>query len=58
MYQIRFTNDGKPPKGPIAEGGGLSNLRRSAEDAGGQMQTIGSPVFALILNLTGKETKQ
>lgn len=58
MYQIRITNDGKPPKGPIAEGGGLSNLRRSVEDAGGQMQTIGSPVFALILNLPGKETKQ
>ena len=46
-----FTNDGRPPEGPIKEGGGLSSLRRSVENAGGEMSVFEAPRFTLVLNL-------
>lgn len=55
VYTVTITNNGEPPKEKITEGGGLSNLRRSVEAAGGEMYLSHKPVFALILNLPGKE---
>ncbi len=53
---VTITNNGEAPAGPIAEGGGLSALRRRVEAAGGEMHLSHSPAFALILNLPTKET--
>lgn len=55
IWNITITNNGEAPKGKIIEGGGLSNLRKSVETAGGEMNISHSPVFALILNLPRKE---
>ena len=51
--EIRITvrNNGKPPKGPIAESGGLLSLRRMVEAAGGEMTVESSPEFRLILQI-------
>lgn len=55
IYTVTITNNGRPPENPIVEGGGLSNLRRRVESAGGEMYLSHSPSFALILNLPRKE---
>lgn len=55
IYHITITNNGETPKGKIVEGGGLSNLRKIVEAAGGEMDISHSPVFALILNLPRKK---
>ena len=55
IWHITITNNGQAPKARIVEGGGLSNLRKSVETAGGEMDISHSPVFALILNLPRKE---
>ena len=55
IYTVTITNNGEPPKHRIVEGGGLSNLRRSVEAAGGEMYISHSPAFALILSLPRKE---
>ena len=49
----RFTavNNGAPPKGPIAESGGLLALRRGVEALGGTMQTGYEPAFSLTICL-------
>ena len=44
---FRITNNGKPPKAPVAESGGLLSLRRSVEEAEGTMTVESSPVFIL-----------
>ena len=44
-----FTNNGRPPAGPIAETGGLAALRRTVEAAGGSMTVESAPAFRLIL---------
>ena len=41
------TNNGKPPKGPVIESGGLLSLRRSAEEANGRMVVESEPAFKL-----------
>ena len=46
---IRYTNDGSPPTGPVAEGGGLSTARRKIEAAGGQMKIEAEPRFMLTI---------
>ena len=46
-----FTNDGRAPESAIAEGGGLSSLRRSVESAGGSMRVESAPRFRLTLEL-------
>lgn len=53
-YIAEFTNDGKKPSAPITEGGGLSNLRRQVERAGGTMETRFEPEFSLILKVPKK----
>lgn len=50
-FSVKITNNGKPPRMPVAEGGGLSNLRRRVESMGGQMNIIGIPCFVLHLSL-------
>ena len=47
----RFANDGDIPSGPVAEGGGLSALRRKTELVGGRMTVETAPAFALVLEV-------
>ena len=47
--EIVITNNGKPPKGEIAESGGLLSLRRSVEEAGGTMTVKSQPEFMLTI---------
>ena len=47
LASITIRNNGRPPKGPIAESGGLLSLRRSAEAAGARMTVESQPAFAL-----------
>lgn len=42
-----FTNNGAPPDGPVAEGGGLSAVRRKTEQMGGTMTICTSPSYVL-----------
>ena len=48
---VTITNDGKPPRTPIDESGGLLSLRRSTEAAGGTMIVESTPAFALTICL-------
>ncbi len=57
-YRISITNDGLPPAGRIREGGGLSALRRSVEDAGGSMRILDDPGFELLLELPEADAEQ
>ena len=49
-YQVRITNDGKPPVKNAKEGGGLSALRKAVEAEQGTMKTFFEPAFYLFLN--------
>lgn len=51
MHTVVITNNGRPPKGEIIEGGGLSTLRASVEKAGGEMQLQSRPVFSLTVKI-------
>ena len=44
---VTIANNGKPPKGPIVESGGLKAIRRLTEEAGGTMQVRSLPAFQL-----------
>lgn len=46
---MTVTNNGRPPKEPLAESGGLLSLRRNVEAAGGQMLVQSLPAFSLTL---------
>lgn len=48
---VAITNNGDAPQREIAEGGGLSGLRRQTERAGGVMTVTGLPRFQLTLTL-------
>ena len=48
---IEIENDGESPKKPIIEGGGLGNLRRMVQGAGGIMDIQSRPVFKIKLEL-------
>ena len=48
---IVVTNNGKIPDGDIAEGGGLSTLRRRVERAGGTMRVDARPCFRLTVTV-------
>ena len=50
-WSVRITNNGRPPRGPVTESGGLLSLRRHTEAAGGAMTVESSPAFALVLRL-------
>ena len=55
MLQVRFCNNGNPPKQKITEGGGLGALRLQVEEAGGSMQILSIPQFVLILSIPEDE---
>lgn len=46
-YAVTLTNNGNLPDSEVKEGGGLSSLRRVAENAGGQMTITSVPKFSL-----------
>ena len=50
-FHMTLTNNGKPPKRPVVESGGLLALRRSVEGAGGQMLVQSLPTFSLMLSI-------
>lgn len=52
---VKLTNNGIPPAGAICETGGLLNLRRTVETAGGTMKTEATPRFLLWIELPGGE---
>lgn len=52
---IEIENDGESPKKPIIEGGGLGNLRRMVQGAGGIMDIQSQPVFKIKLELQQEE---
>ena len=56
-YILRFTNNGNPPKWGVKESGGLGNLRRLAERAGGGMKIQSLPHYMLTLRLPKKRRK-
>lgn len=49
--KLKITNNGAPPEGEIAEGGGLSALRRRIEKGGGTMEIKSFPFFELCVTL-------
>lgn len=48
-WEMRFTNDGAVPTGPVTEGGGLSALRHKARSIRADMMVESADIFALIL---------
>lgn len=50
-WTAELTNNGAPPQEPVAEGGGLSGLRRRVESAGGTMEIRSLPAFALTVTI-------
>ena len=48
-YAVTLTNNGNLPDSEVKEGGGLSSLRRVAENAGGQMTITSVPKFSLAI---------
>lgn len=46
-----ITNDGVLPEGAIAEGGGLTALRRSLESRGGTLKIDSAPVFKMTVTI-------
>ena len=48
--RVEITNNGRMPLTPVLEAGGLSNLRRMVERAGGNMTIESSPQFLLRLD--------
>lgn len=55
MLSVRIENNGIQPKGDIVEGGGLSDLRRRIEKAGGSMNIQSRPIYRLTITLPRKE---
>ena len=58
VLTAELTNSGKPPQGPIRETGGLLDLRRTVEKAGGNMTTEAAPRFLLRVELPEGGTDQ
>lgn len=48
---VEIRNNGKQPEQPVWEGGGLTNLRRRIEAAGGTMRIQSLPEFALCIEI-------
>ena len=61
IFEVKSTlvvwieNNGKPPERKVVEGGGLSDLRKRIEKAGGTMRIKSSPTYRLTVILPGKE---
>ena len=58
FYVVTITNSGTPPKEAIKEGGGLTSLRQTVENAGGEMYVSHKPNFTLILNLPREDKRK
>lgn len=58
VLTAELTNNGTPPQDPIRETGGLLNLRRTVEKAGGNMTTEAAPRFLLRVELPEGGTGQ
>lgn len=54
-FTAEITNNGAQPEGEIKETGGLKNLRRTVESAGGIMTIETKPRFRLVLRFEGGE---
>lgn len=54
-YTVAITNDGQKPRGLIREGGGLTTLRQSIENAGGELALSHYPEFLLRFTLMREE---
>ena len=50
-WSLTFTNNGEPPKGVVRETGGLADLRRRVEAAGGTLVIESAPRFRMTLTL-------
>lgn len=50
-FTVVIRDNGKPPEKEIVEGGGLSNLRRRVEGAGGKMTVRSFPEFSLMISI-------
>ena len=50
-YTVSFQNDGSLPQRAVQEGGGLTSLRQSVEETGGQMTVEHAPYFTLTIRL-------
>ena len=48
---VSFSNNGNVPEGPVMETGGLSDLRKAVESAGGGMTVQSEPAFLLTVKL-------
>ena len=57
-FTANLTTNGDPPAEPIRESGGLLNLRRMIEGAGGMMTVSAKPQFALTCVLPGSPPPQ
>ena len=57
-WMVQLTNDGNPPTQTVKETGGLSNLRRVVEAAGGTMTIESVPRFMLQLELPKGESDE
>lgn len=56
-YIISFTNNGRRPEGKVREGGGLTNLRREVESAGGRMEVLSEPNYMLRIILPADKNR-
>lgn len=54
---VTITNNGRPPKKPIVESGGLLSLRHKTEESGGSMTVSSTPVFMLTLEFPNPPKK-
>ena len=51
--RMRITDNGPPPPGPAAEGGGLGSIRKKVEACGGALRVTCQPQFVLEIDLPG-----
>ena len=57
-YIFRFANNGRKPPRKINEGGGLSSVRKKAEQIGGSMKISTSEIFVLEITIPKSEVLQ
>ena len=57
-YIFKFANNGRKPPQKINEGGGLSSVRKKAEQIGGSMKISTSEIFVLEITIPKSEVLQ
>lgn len=57
-YIFKFANNGRKPPRKINEGGGLSSVRKKAEQIGGSMKISTSEIFVLEITIPKSEVLQ